>query len=195
MKKDYLIAVIAGFVTALFALPLLKNIQIGGAGLKFALPIIIPILWIIGLWLGKFLARWMSVMYQFAKFVVVGFLNTAIDFGVLNLLSIMTGLTGGFLIGGVNIPGFTLASLNSYFWNKFWVFRAGEKSFSDFFTFAIVVLIGVFINGGIVIFVTTYVNPLFGLSPERWLNIAKAGATAISLIWNFIGFKFIVFKK
>jgi len=214
-KKDYLVAIVAGFVTAIFLLPSLKNIQIGGVGLKIALPIIVPILWIVGLWLGKFLSRFLVVFYQLAKFAIVGFLNTAIDFGVLNLISILTGLTSGFLIGGVNIPGFILASVNSYFWNKFWVFRrpseallarrslgvAGAKEegakidFSDFFTFALVVIVGVFINGGIVVLLTTFVSPLAGLSPERWLNVAKVFATAVYLVWNFLGFKFLVFKK
>ena len=56
-------------------------------------------------------------------------------------------------------------------------------------------IIGIFINSGIVIFLTTCVDPLFNLSPERWLNIAKVCATAISLIFNFLGFKFLVFRK
>ncbi|PJE72880.1 MAG: hypothetical protein COV00_02830 [Candidatus Tagabacteria bacterium CG10_big_fil_rev_8_21_14_0_10_40_13] len=199
-NKDYKIAIIAGIVTVLFAWPSLKNIQVGGLYLRLSLFVVVPVLWVFGLWLGKTLSRWLAFLEQFAKFVVVGFLNTAIDFGVLNLLSILTGLTSGFLIGGVNVPGFTLAAVNSYFWNKFWVFShkrlPGEKvQYNDFFTFALVVIIGIFINGGIVILLTTYVNPLFDLNPERWLNVAKASATVLSLIWNFAGFKFLVFKK
>lgn len=201
IKKDYSLAIIAGFITAIFLLPSLKNIAVGGLGLKIALPFIVPVLWIIGLRISLFLKQWISFTYQFGKFVVVGFLNTAIDFGVLNLLSIMTGLTSGFLVGGVNIPGFVLASVNSYFWNKFWVFSSSKSTnkqktnYSDFISFIIVVTIGLFINGGIVVLVTTYINPLGGLSSERWLNIAKVSATAISLIWNFVGFKLFVFKK
>jgi len=200
MKKDYLVGAIAGFITALLVLPSLKNIQVGNLVFKISLPFVVPILWVIGLWKAKFLSRWFLVAYQFGKFVIVGFLNTAIDFGVLNIISMSSGVTAGFLIGGVNIPGFILAATNSYFWNKFWVFggsskESEKKDYSDFFTFFLVVLIGLFINGGIVILVTTFVNPMFGLSPERWLNIAKVGATVISLFWNFVGFKFLVFKK
>jgi putative flippase GtrA len=199
-KIDYLIAPILGFVTVLFVWPALKNIQVGGTSLVVSLFVIVPVCWIFGIWFGKFLSRWLAVMYQFAKFVVVGFLNTSIDFGVLNLLSIYTGLTKGILIGGVNVPGFALAAVNSYFMNKFWVFRKlrkpGEKvSYSDFFTFVVVVIIGVFINGGIVILLTTYVNPLAGLSAERWLNVSKVVATTVSLVWNFVGFKFLVFRS
>ncbi len=199
-KKDYKVAIIAGFITGVFLLPSLKNMSIEDGIVVYGLPFVIPVLWVFGLWLGKVLSKWLPVIYQFAKFVVVGFLNTSIDFGVLNLLSMFSGLTTGVLVGGVNIPGFTLAATNSYFWNKFWVFahkrEPGQKvDYSDFFTFVVVVIIGIFINSGIVIFLTTCVDPLFNLSPERWLNIAKVCATAISLIFNFLGFKFLVFRK
>lgn len=197
-KIDFFVAAIAGFFTALFVLPVVKNTGISVPG--YLLPVLVPVLWIIGLALGRILLRRLSFIYQFAKFVVVGFLNTSIDFGILNLLSIYTGITSGFFIGGVNVPGFILASMNSYFWNKFWVFRKekkeGEKTnYSDFLTFAGVTLVAVLLNGGIVILITTFVNPLFGLSPERWLNIAKVFATAFSLIFNFVGYKFLVFRS
>lgn len=200
MKKDYIISIIVGLVTVLFVLPSLRNMEFGGWLFVVVLFFVVPVLWVIGLFLGKFLSKWLSFIYQFAKFVIVGFLNTAIDFGVLNILSMMTGLTSGFLVGGVNIPGFTLAAINSYFWQKFWVFKKkevqGEKTnYSDFITFVAVVLVGVFINGGIVVLLTTYIHPFGGLSPERWLNVAKIIATAVSLIWSFLGFKFLVFKK
>ncbi|MCF7835896.1 MAG: GtrA family protein [Candidatus Marinimicrobia bacterium] len=201
IKKDYLIAIIVGFVTTLFLLPSLTNMKLVGENnfLIMALFVIIPLCWVIGLFLGEVLGKWLSFFRQFAKFVIVGFLNSAIDFGVLNFLSIMTGLTSGFLVGGVNVPGFTLAAINSYFWQKFWVFRkekvAGEKTnYSDFITFSAVVLVGIFVNGSIVILLTTFMHPLWGLSPERWLNASKVVATAVSLIWNFLGFKFLVFK-
>ncbi len=45
------------------------------------------------------------------------------------------------------------------------------------------------------VLVSTYIHPLFGFSAARWLNIAKVLATVISLVWNFLGFKFFVFKS
>ncbi len=192
---------VAGFFTALFLLPTLKNVKIVAFGYLVAgLVIGLPFLWCLALIVGRILARWLGFIQQFVKFVIVGFLNTAIDFGVLNLLSLYTGLTSGLIIGGVNIPGFIIAATNSYFWNKFWVFakekKEGERTnYGDFLTFALVVTVGVLLNGGVVIVLTTYVSPFFGLSPERWLNISKAFATAFNLAWNFLGFKFFVFKS
>ena len=80
-----------------------------------ALPLIAPILFVIGFWVGKFLARWFAFFEQLSKFIVVGFLNTAIDFGMLNLLSATTGITSGIVLGGVNVPGFSVAIANSFF--------------------------------------------------------------------------------
>jgi len=197
-KKDYAIGALVGFFAGIFAIPTLVNLGVKSAGLLIALPPIAAILIAFGVWLGKFLSRWIGFLTQFAKFAAVGFLSTAIDFGVLNVLSMLTGITEGFKIGGVNIPGFAVAVCNGYLWNQLWVFKArneGEGLFHDFPKFLGVTIIGLLINSGIIILITTYVAPSFGAGKEQWLNLAKAGATAISLIWNFAGYKLVVFKK
>lgn len=194
-KQDYALAALIGFLVGIFAIPTVINLGIKTYAVLFILPLVMPLAWIFGLWLGGVLSRWLPFMTQLSKFAAVGFLNTAIDFGVLNLLSRITGITAGFFIGGVNVPGFSVAVLNSYFWNKFWVFRDREGGVEDFFKFIAVTLIGLGINSGIIILVTTYISPSFGLTPERWLNLAKVLATAISMIWNFLGYKFLVFRR
>jgi len=199
-KKDFLMVAIAGFFTALFLLPTLKNVKLLGiSNLFYLLMVILPILWMLALVVGRFLNRWFTWIYQFVKFCVIGFLNAAIDFGVLNLLSLYTGITSGFILGGVNVPGFIIAATNSYFWNKFWVFshkrQIGEKvSYGDLPTFVAVVVSGALVNSGLVVLFSTYFHPAFGMSPERWLNIAKVVASAAALAWNFIGFKLFVFR-
>ena len=206
-KKDFLMAGIAGFFTALFLLPTLKNVKLLGIPSIFYLLIVgLPILWALALVAGQFLSRWFSWIYQFVKFCIIGFLNAAIDFGVLNLLSLYTGITSGFIIGGVNVPGFIVAAANSYFWNKFWVFskekqvglpsQTSEKTdYSDIVTFIPVVVSGAIFNSAIVILISTYIHPVFGLSPEKWLNVSKVIASAIALLWNFLGFRIFVFKS
>ncbi len=191
---------IAGFLTALFLIPIFKNIKIAPtAYLVLGFVIAIPILWMLAIAAARFLSRWFDWIHQFAKFCIIGFLNASIDFGILNLMSLYTGLTSGFIIGGVNVPGFMVAATNSYFWNKFWVFShkriAGEKTdYSDIATFIPVVVSGAILNSAIVILISTYISPVLNLSPERWLNIAKIAASAIALLWNFFGFKFFVFS-
>ncbi len=134
---------------------------------------------------------------QFVKFFVVGIINTAIDFMVLNLEMALTGITSGPYMFVLNSISFSVATINSFFMNKRWTFEDKENKESGikFSQFLIVSVIGITINGGIVYAITSFTTPLLGMSPQLWANVAKLFATVVSLIWNFLGYKFIVFKK
>jgi putative flippase GtrA len=135
---------------------------------------------------------------QFLKFIVVGVLNTAIDFGVLNALSYATGIYAGHYLIILNSVAFGAAVTNSYLWNKYWTFKeqaSGQVRASEASTFLVVSVIGLAINSGIVYGVTTYIAPpLAVFTPALWENFAKLLATGVALIWNFLGYKFVVFK-
>jgi len=61
--------------------------------------------------------------------------------------------------------------------------------------FATITVIALFINTGIVYSITKFIPPQFDLSPVLWATLAKAFATGFSMVWNFAGYKLIVFKK
>ncbi len=137
------------------------------------------------------------VIQQFSKFVVIGFINTGVDFLVLNVEMFLTGISKGPYMLVQNAISFSIATVNSYFFNKYWTFQDTSrkdpgKKFSQFLAVSIM---GVVINSSVVFIITTYVPPMFGISSVLWANLAKAAATGVSLIWNFIGYKFWVFKK
>lgn len=134
---------------------------------------------------------------QFSKFVAVGLLNTGIDFALLNILMAATGITSGVGIGILNTVSFTAATLNSYLLNKRWTFGDRDKTDArkKFIQFVAVSAIGAAINGGTVYLVSTFVPPVFGMTPQLWANVAKIFATGFSLTWNFLGYKFFVFKR
>lgn len=195
-KTDYAIAFLIGFFAGIAAVPTAYALGSRDPFVLLALPWIGAAVILFGVWLGAVLSRRMPFFWQLGKFGAVGILNTAIDFGVLNLLSVASGVTAGFVVGGVNLPGFAAAVVNSYLWNKLWVFQnrqLGERLFADFPKFFGVTLVGVAINSGFVILLTTYVTVLGGFDAGARLNIAKVVATAVTLIWNFVGYKFFVF--
>ncbi|MDP3770270.1 MAG: GtrA family protein [Candidatus Sungbacteria bacterium] len=194
-KQDYALAGLIGFFAGMFAIPVFFNIGMRNPFVLLALPWAIAVCALIGMAIANVLGKKFAIIIQFAKFVVVGVLNTAIDFGILNIMSLVTGLTSGFIIGGVNIPGVIIALTNAYLWNKLWVFGAadGKGLFHDLPKFLLVSGIGVIINSGIVILATSY--PVQLIDAQTWLNIAKVMATGFSLVWNFLGYKFIVFSK
>lgn len=194
-RRDLALTLVASYLIGLFLLPTL----IGTAAfVKIPFPYItlfaiFPAVCVVGMFMASFLSKKIKVLWQVAKFGLVGVLNTAIDFGVLNLLILQTNFTTGTGLGLINVPSFSLAIINSYFWNRKWVFEEAKEG--NFLTFAVITTIGLLINTLVVVVITTFIPPIFVSSPTLWANIAKAFATAFSMVWNFAGYKLIVFKK
>lgn len=204
----------------------------------------------------SFLERY-PIILQLLRFGAIGIFNTAMDALVLNYMSAQFGIHKGAGIGWVNFPGFVLAVIQSYYWNKYWAFgvesvvslvknffklvavgvvgvvvygllvlgghqAAGPLYFISIFglfilcqlilwyafgffnkqtennpqhylSFFTVSAIGFLINSLVLYFATTYVSVSSNSGDN--LNISKLVATAVSLIWNFIGYKIFVFKK
>jgi putative flippase GtrA len=92
---------------------------------------------------------------------------------------------------------FIIANINSYLWNKYWTFgqREEENIAFEYTKFLIISGVALGINLTIVYLITTFIPPMFGISPTLWANGAKALAVAVALMWNFFCYKFIVFKK
>jgi len=145
---------------------------------------------------NKLTARF-PIIEQLVRFVVVGVINTGIDFLILNIEMFLTGITSGSGMLIQNAVSFGLATINSYYLNKSWTFgdKDKKKEGIKFAQFLTVSIIGITINSLIVYLITSFVPPMFGISPQLWANVAKLAATVISLMWNFMGYKFIVFKK
>ena len=51
------------------------------------------------------------------------------------------------------------------------------------------------INVAVASFIVNVIEPPGHISPRLWANIGAFSATLISVLWNFWGYKFIVFKK
>lgn len=202
------------------------------------------------------------VIMQLLRFAAIGVINTSLDFLVLNFLSKTLGVESGLRLGTVNVVGFSLAIIQSYFWNRYWAFgqdgdtgavrnfirlvlvgglgalaivlvllgaqfaappifylivlavfvlfqivlwhRFAFRHFQNqpnehkqFAEFVAVSLVGLLINSAVVALASGYfARSLSGiLNPDLIKNSAKIAATAVSLVWNFIGYKLIVFRK
>ncbi|MFH0712818.1 MAG: GtrA family protein, partial [Candidatus Jorgensenbacteria bacterium] len=142
------------------------------------------------------LSRVLSGFFQFGKFAAVGALNTFIDLGILNLLILLTDITGGVYFSVFKGVSFLTAVTNSYYLNKFWTFGSRlPVTFQEYFRFAFFTLIGLLINVAIASFIVSVLGPLFGIGPRAWANVGALAATIISLIWNFFAYKKFVFKN
>ena len=203
-KRDYVFGFFAGLIAGVALIPVLINLGHSSPAVLIAAVVLLPVCALIGVWLGRFFSQLIPIATQIVKFIIVGVANTALDFGILNLMSIATGIHSGVQAGEINVLGFSVAVVHSYLWNKHWVFKKepaaqtpaepAPNAAKNFLTFLVVSIIGLAINSGIIILITTYVPPISGISASAQLDVAKALATCVSLVWNFLGFKFIVFK-
>jgi len=200
MKKSDIIApLIIGEGIALIFLGISSSLKLPPVVNNLAkyFPIILPILSVLGVLVASFLGRKIPVLFQLAKFVLVGALNTFVDLGVLNLLMFIFSVSAGWSYSIFKAISFTCSVVHSYFWNKFWTYEQKEtgvkgKEFGKFFLIAGT---GFFLNVAIASFVVNVIGPQFGLSSKIWANIGAIIATICVFMWNFLGYKFIVFKK
>jgi putative flippase GtrA len=178
--------------------------------LLIGLPIGFPILCLIFIYVAFFIGKKIIVIRQAAKFVLVGGLNTLVDWGALsflififrNSLSIdsrdvlltIFSLTILYysLFKGIS---FLLATVNSYAWNKLWTFKrkTTETVGKEFLQFTVITILGFLINVGIASIIFKFISPVGGLNIDQWAIVSAAIATLVSMIWNFLGYKFIVF--
>ncbi len=129
---------------------------------------------------------------QIIKFVITGLLNTCIDFGVFNLLLIITGAQSPQSIALINTLAVSMAIANSYILNRHWTFAADKRK-GQLQRFIIASLIGIIINSSSVIL---FARLLGGsdFSSYLLLNTAKILGAALSTVWNFLAYRNWVFS-
>ncbi len=211
-KRDYFFGTAAGFLIGLLILPILKTAKPDFfESLKLILVPVFTILVPLGLVVATWISRKFAIIWQLAKFLVIGVLNTLVDLGILAFLFSLASLSGTAIASNdilltLFVPvtffilyksiSFIIANINSYFWNKYWTFGTDnhKKTSTEFTQFFLVSLIGFVINvvGSSLVF--TFFHQIGGLTADQWGLIGAAVGSISGLAWNFIGYKFIVFK-
>ena len=203
-KKDLTLSFIIGGAVGLLSQPIISNFS-AGVGKLASVPLpelrlIAFLIFLFGapaaLFVFYLLSRFVPVLYQFAKFASIGVLNTTVDLGVFNLETFLYGsLPATFAFSVFKAISFLTATTNSFFWNKYWTFNANAKpQAGEVVKFYAVAIIGGFLNVGVATAVRT-ANPNF-VSANTLVNFVAplCGILAVFL-WNFIGYKYVVFKK
>ncbi|MFD1361768.1 GtrA family protein [Lentibacillus salinarum] len=131
---------------------------------------------------------------QFLQFGVIGFANAGIDIGTLNLLLLLFHTDNRMLLLLYNSIAYTLAVVNSYFWNANITFKRSAKgSNRQRFLFIAQGLISL----GVSNLVFLGVNDLLELTAfPNWLryNTAKGLAMLLSFLASFFMVKYFVFR-
>jgi putative flippase GtrA len=195
ITRNYRIALIVGVASSVFWFFVLQHLSLLSNDAFVAAVVAMPFLFLATVTL-VYRFPLSHLLHKIAKFMMVGVLNTGIDFFIFNTLIIFTGLDTGVPITLFKSFSFLCALFNSYELNRLWTFddeAAPSRTGREFGRFAMVTLIGFFINVGTTSGIVATVHPLFGLSQIRWDNVAAIIATALNLAWNFVGYKIFVF--
>lgn len=201
-KTDILITLCIGEAAAWLLVSVFNNLKSNVPLIEsvplWVLPVFFPLFCLIWYLFAYVVSRKIKSFMQIGKFALVGGVNFLLDLGILNLLIFLTGIASGWLYSVFKGVSFIVAVINSYVLNKFWTFREQKQSkkvAKEFLTFIIVSLIGLVINNIIASFLVNYLGPQAGISENLWASIGAITASIIGMFWNFLGYKFIVFKK
>jgi hypothetical protein cdiviTM7_02105 len=128
------------------------------------------------------------------RFAIVGSINTALDFSILFILTMLFNVPKEL----ANFISTSVSFLFSFFANKKYTFKSTSKNLKrQFLLFTIVTLFGLWVIQTIIIAATTPVFTNLGINKPKpaALLISKLIATAASLIWNYTLYSRVVFKK
>jgi len=127
---------------------------------------------------------------RFVKFAIVGVSGLVVDYAMLNLLVYGFGARSAVAIA----VAFVLAATNNFVWNILWVYPESRASFWRHFpTFLIVNAVGLGINELILFLFERPIEALFN-NHVIGLNLTKAIAAVIVMIWNFVVNRFVTFR-
>lgn len=122
---------------------------------------------------------------QFIRYVIVGIVATAVDFGILTLLVEAAQLH--YL--AANACGFTAGLVTNYLLSVWWVFssRLASSRMAEFLIFSAVGAVGLGISEGCM-----YLGvDIFGLD----YRVAKVMSVVCTLVWNFTARKVLLFRE
>lgn len=146
-----------------------------------------------------------SEIRRIGKFGIVGILNTLIDFTIYNLASTALGLS----LVASNLISTTVAMIFSFFANKHLVFQKSSRAWHhQVILFYVVTAFGLYVlqTGTILLLTSVWTAPLHTLvdlchavgvqDHDAFIikNGAKVAGSVLSLAWNYIMYKRVVFK-
>jgi len=124
-----------------------------------------------------------DLFYQIIKFSIVGVLNTALTLSVIFIL--VKELHVHYITA--NIAGYAIGVMNSFLWNKIWVFKSGDYFIWELGSFWLNVGICYLLQLGLVV----VLKEELGIS----LDFAIVFGMVLYSGCNFLGSRLFVFRK
>ena len=200
MKKiDIILALVTGEGVAGLFIWLIKNSPtINLPILLWLSPFIFPVLAVLGVWISYLIGKRYLFVYQLAKFLLIGAFFSVFDLIIFNFLLGYFGISREEIVryAFFVVISFTIVTVIKYLGDKYWAFEKSgmEKAGMEITSYFVITLISGVIQTASASFLFALIPSIFGNAMVVG-NIAKIGGIVIASIWNFLGYKFIVFKK
>ncbi len=195
---DIIFALICGRIVAQIAHDFLKGYGIEIGYYKWILYLTLPIISLVCLWLAYLIGKKFLFVFQAAKYFLVGVFATIIDLKLFELLVWIFSFSFG-TVAPITSKGisFLISTFVKYWGNKHWTFEKPEKENigQEIFQFVVVTIIGLGLDIGSFLYFTKIIGPQLSAPEDVWIKLSVIFAALVAAIWNFIGYKFLVFKK
>lgn len=155
--------------------------------------ILLSFLILLCLWLAYLVSSKFLFIFQAVKHLLVGMVATIIDLKIFELL-IWLFIPIPLISKGVS---FLVATFFKYWGNKYWAFQKHEKENTrrEVTQFFLITLVGLIIDVGFFFYFVKIMGSQFEIPTIIWIKLSVIFAALIAALWNFLGYKFIVFKK
>jgi putative flippase GtrA len=137
---------------------------------------------------------------RFIRFGIVGTIGSVVDFGFLNLLTLVFHVP--FLVSSV--ISFSLAVINNFVLNRIWTFPGSRKEpiVNQLLQFGLVSVFGLLIRTPLLAWLETVLIPMAEKNVPNLLtptivghNVSLAIAIGVVLMWNYFANRFWTFKN
>ena len=182
VRRDFIFALICGLSIAWIATDFFRNY-----GLLFFIGL--PILSVVGLWLANLIGKRFLFVKQAAKFCLAGGFADVVDIKLFQLLFWLTPFSLTF-----KAFSFIVSTFIKYWADKYWSFENYNKETigREIIQFFIVAIVGSILDVAIFYYLTKI---KVGISASLWVELSIIIAAIATGLWNFLGYKYIVFKK
>lgn len=150
--------------------------------------------------LSPFLSRHRSTIRQFIKFGMTGTVGAIVDFGTYNILTRGIGWVTIYDIAGTkiiaaNLVSVLLAIFSNFILNKYWTFRDKSQNVAAQGASYFMLNVVTFVLNQLLTSFFLFKVPQFDVFGTQQDNAAKVAAVCFILFINFLGSKFIIFRK
>jgi len=194
-KEDIIFAGITGFSVAFIFADFLQATKF--SSFAWHLFWLFPVLSVVCLEIANQIGKKITFIDEAAKFFLVGAFSAVIDIKVFQFSVWALGL---FILASPLISksiSFLAATVVKYTGNKLWVFEKNGKDGikKEIIQFFVITLIGMIIDVTAFYYLTKIMGPQFSMQPKVWEELSIIFAALVAALWNFLGYKFWVFKK